>query len=153
MLAVVYVATVGVLGALIIAGFGARARASGESVYEYRRGLLMAMDVPEVHKPRIVWLADSTLYDDPNYFQGVVALLPGFQQVRIALPGLDPFSYFCLIDRVLSPRPRGIIMIANLRLLRPDPRRSDLVSMLDADALLEATTLPLHSVNVTLREP
>src|SRR5262245_11253195 len=119
----------GAVGALVVATLGARARRHGEDVYEYRRGLAMAMAPRPSGAPRIVWLGDSTLYQEPNYLARVGAALPAFQQVSVAIPGLDPFSYFCLIDRTLMLRPRLVVMIANLRLLRPDPRHADLVSM------------------------
>src|SRR5262249_10641662 len=93
---------------------------------------------------------DSTLMTHPRYVDLVAAALPWVAQASIAMPGLDPFAYYCMAHSVLASKPRLLVMIANLRLLRPDPRRSDLVSLVPSDRLLEVANLPLYSVNVTV---
>jgi hypothetical protein len=157
-------ATIGTVCALALIGaacfswalFGSRAAALGNAAFVERVMIRAARAIPSPGAPRVIWLGDSTLMTPPgvSYADRVAAhaLAPrGVQSNVLALLGLGPLQFYCLMGAVLEAQPSAIVIVANLRVLA-DPKTPypDLCSEVPTDELLRASLLPFHERGLSM---
>lgn len=138
------------LAVAVIAGVrygSAAAVASGRKLHPHR-GLLSAIAKAERSEkpPAVVWLGDSTLMGQSYpLLVDRTRFGPSKPTLVLAAAGLDCWAHYQLLGRVTSMRPRVVVIIANMRVLRTESSSrtfNDFAQAIAVDELPRTLALP-----------
>lgn len=111
-------------------------------------------------QPLVAWMGDSTIYEggaETPYTEVLDRHLLSsglrIETYNRSMPGLDQFTHYSVLGRVLDLHPSALFIIANLRLMTPHGAGRpvlQLTSMIPADELPRAVQLPWHARSITV---
>lgn len=146
LIAVTYLIGVAALGTAALHVWGDAAEESGRALYPHRQLLGHLERSSTAPPPTVAWLGDSTIYG-PSYpdIIGRTRLGPTKPTLKVAFMGLDFWALYQLLGPVMERRPRVVVLVANMRVMRlPSGTRGfgDLAASLPLDELPRTLALP-----------
>ncbi len=154
LIALTYLVGGAALGALVVLQWGDGAEAAGRALYPHRSVLARLALAKDDPPPAVVWLGDSTMLGDA--YPDVLArtkLPAADQSLKVASWGLDCWAFYQLLGPVMARRPRVVVLVANMRLLRmPSGTRgfNDLAALIPLDELPRTLALPFSFRGMTM---